>query len=99
MCNPCLRTLLLPMSPTAQSVNRLEALGVDIGGVIIDRASEDDHSQTVEPHSDAGAAEVEGAFDAVAQLIQQRFRDRVWLVSRCDQPRELVLMKWLERHD
>ena len=46
-------------------MNGSEALGVDIGGVIIDRVSEDDHSQTASSNSDAAAAEVEGAFEGI----------------------------------
>ena len=79
-------------------MNGSEALGVDIGGVIIDRVSEDDHSQTASSNSDAAAAEVEGALEGIARLVQERFRDRVWLVSRCDEPSESALMTWLERH-
>lgn len=81
------------------SVNESETLGVDIGGVIIDRVSEDDQIETPGHYSYAGAAAVEGAFEAIARLVQQRFRERVWLVSRCDEPIELVLMRWLEAHD
>jgi hypothetical protein len=79
------------------SVEVSEALGVDIGGVIIDRVSEDDRAQTMGAHGYAAAAEVEGACEAIARLAQQRFRERIWLVSRCDEPRESVLMNWLER--
>src|SRR5688572_6952881 len=78
------------------NVNRSEKLGVDIGGVLIDRVNEDDQSQTM-GQGYARAAQVEGAFEAVARLAEQRFRERIWLVSRCDGPRELVLMKWLGR--
>jgi hypothetical protein len=80
-------------------VNGSDALGIDIGGVIIDRVSEDDQTQIMGHHGYAGAAAVEGAFEAIARLVEQRFRERTWLVSRCDEPRELVLMNWLERHD
>jgi len=73
-------------------MNESEALGVDIGGVIIDRVSEDDQSY-------AGAVAVEGAFEAIARLVQRRFREHVWLVSRCEESREPVLVEWLERHD
>ena len=81
------------------SMNESEVLGIDIGGVIIDRVSEDDQAQTMEHHSYAVSAAVEGAFEAIARLGQERFRERVWLVSRCDEPREPVLAEWLERHD
>jgi hypothetical protein len=72
------------------TVKESEALGVDIGGVIIDRVSEDAQSY-------ADAAAVEGAFEAIARLVQERFGARVWLVSRCEEAREPVLMAWLDR--
>jgi hypothetical protein len=74
------------------SVNESDVLGVDIGGVIIDRVSEDDRSY-------AEAAAVEGALEAIARLVQQRFREHVWLVSRCDESTEPLVLEWLERHD
>jgi hypothetical protein len=74
------------------TMHESEALGVDIGGVIIDRVSEDDQSY-------AGATAVEGAFEAIARLVQRRFREHVWLVSRCEESREPVLVAWLEQHD
>ena len=76
-------------------MNQLDALGVDIGGVIIDRVREDDPNRR---HSYAAFAAVDGAFDAITQLVTRRFRDRVWLVSRCDESAEPVLVEWLERH-
>ncbi len=69
-----------------------QVLGVDIGGVIIDRVSEDDQSYIE-------AAAVDGAFEAIARLVQQRFREHVWLVSRCEESREPVLLEWLAQHD
>ena len=69
-----------------------EVLGVDIGGVIVNRVSENDQS-----HADAPA--VDGAFEAITQLVQQRFQERVWLVSRCEESREPVILEWLAQHD
>jgi hypothetical protein len=46
-------------------------------------------------HGYAGAPEIDGAIASIAELVQRRFGDRVWLVSRCDEPRERVLMAWL----
>jgi len=76
-----------------------EVLGVDIGGVIIDRVSEDDASRTMRPGGYAGAATIDGALEAIGPLVCQRFHDRVWLISRCDEPRERVLAEWLERQN
>ena len=81
------------------SVNEPEVFGVDIGGVIIDRVSEDDETETMRHHSYAEAAAVEGAVEAIARLVEQRFREHVWLVSRCDESTEPTLLEWLERHN
>lgn len=74
-------------------------LGVDIGGVVIDRVSEDDESRTMGSTGYAGAATIDGALEAIGRLVRQRFHDRVWLISRCDEPRERVLSEWLERQN
>jgi hypothetical protein len=52
------------------TVKESEVLGVDIGGVIIDRVSEDAQSY-------AEAAAVEGAFESIARLVQERFHARL----------------------
>jgi hypothetical protein len=76
----------------SMTMHEANVLGVDIGGVIIDRVSEDGQSY-------AEAAAIEGAFEAIARLAQQRFHEHVWLVSRCEESREPVLMTWLEQHN
>lgn len=67
----------------------MDTLGVDIGGVIIDRVSEDG--------PDAPRRPVDGAFDAIRRLVAERFGERVWLVSRTDE--EAALVDWLDRSD
>src|SRR5262245_52711875 len=73
-----------------------EILGIDIGGVIIDRVHEE-RDATGRGYADAPP--VEGAFEAIARLAAGRFRDRVWLVSRCDAPDEPQIREWLSAHD
>jgi hypothetical protein len=76
-------------------VTGFEALGVDFGGVIIDRVHED---RTSDLRADYTAARpVEGAFAAIARLVAGRFGDRVWVVSRCDEANEPFILDWLER--
>jgi len=75
-----------------------DTLGVDIGGVIVDRVREDGQGRTAGFAGAAEAPEIEGAFDAIARLVRHRFGHRVWLVSRCDEPNEAVLLTWLGRH-
>ena len=75
----------------------MEVLGVDIGGVIIDLVSED---RGRDPAADfAAASPVPGAFESIARLVERRFAERVWLVSRCDAPTEPLILAWLDRHD
>ena len=81
------------------AVKGLETFGIDIGGVIIDRVSEEGETEPIDSINDAGVAAVPGAFEAIARLGALRFRDRVWLISRCDEPREPVLLRWLDTHD
>jgi len=54
-----------------------EVLGVDIGGVIIDRVSEDAQSRRMAHLGYAGAAVIDGALEAIGRLVRQRFHDRV----------------------
>jgi hypothetical protein len=69
----------------------LDVLGVDIGGVIIDAVREDRDAR-VDPPA------IEGAFEAIARLHQERFSARCWLVSRCKDRMEAVITDWLDRH-
>ncbi len=65
----------------------MDTLGVDIGGVIIDRVSEDG--------PDAPRIAVDGALGAIRRLVAARFGERVWLVSRTDE--DAALVDWLDR--
>lgn len=71
-------------------------LGVDIGGVIIDRVgnSSDTGFQT-ERYLET--PEVPGAIEALGQLTSKF--DEIYLVSRCGIETELKTKKWLEHHD
>ncbi len=71
-----------------------EVLGVDIGGVIIDRVREE---RDAGPDGFLGAEPVTGAVDAIARLVAERFHERVWLISRCDAEDEAPIRRWLER--
>jgi len=69
-------------------------LGVDIGGVIIERTDEsDDTSFWGENYLDT--PEVDGAMAAIAALREERFGDAVYLVSKCGQETEERARRWL----
>ncbi len=73
-----------------------EALGIDIGGVIIDLVREERGAGS---DAFAAASPVDGAFDAIARLAARRFHDRIWLVSRCDEGDEPAIRQWLARRE
>jgi hypothetical protein len=85
------------MRPREDSLT--EALGIDIGGVIIDRVHEDRAGAPARDPGYACAMPMDQAFDVIAQLRVRRFHERIWLVSRCDEALEPVLLEWLQRHD
>lgn len=74
-----------------------ETLGVDIGGVIIDRVNDktdtsffsDNYLQTTVVH---------GAFDALRELVERRFGDRVYLVSKCGKRMQDKTLHWLDHN-
>ena len=74
-----------------------EILGVDVGGVIIDRVNDaldtsffgDNYLQT---------PAVAGAFDALRSLNTGRFAGRVFLVSKCGPRVQAKTLAWLEHH-
>lgn len=75
-----------------------EILGVDIGGVIIDRVNDkidtsfygDNYLQTTA---------VAGVFESLRRLVDERFGTRVWLVSKCNQSIEKKVLHWLDYHN
>jgi len=71
----------------------MDKLGVDIGGVIVDRVQEDGRD------SYSGVVPVPGALESIGRLVRERFHDRVWLVSRCDESNERPLLAWMESVD
>src|SRR4051812_21818344 len=74
-----------------------ETLGVDIGGVIIDRVNDaldtsffgDNYLQTTA---------VPGVFDALQHLNAGRFAGRVYLVSKCGARVQAKTLAWLQQH-
>ena len=74
-----------------------EVLGVDVGGVIIDRANDAmDTSFFANDYLQATA--VVGAFDALRRLAKERFEGRVFLVSKCGPKTEGRTRLWLPHH-
>jgi len=74
-----------------------DKLGVDIGGVIIDRINDrTDTSFFSDSYLETTA--VPGAFDALARLAAERFGAGVYLVSKCGPAIEAKTRAWLAHH-
>ena len=75
-----------------------ERLGVDIGGVLIDRVN-DDADTSFYGDNYLQTTAVKGAFDALAKLSAQRFGHHIHLVSKCGPRVEQKSRDWLDHHD
>jgi hypothetical protein len=74
-----------------------EALGIDIGGVIISRERDaSDTSFSSEEYLDT--PEVADAFEVITRLVTERFEDRVFLVSKCGPRVQAKTRRWLKHH-
>lgn len=74
-----------------------ETLGVDIGGVIIDRINNGTDTSFFSDNYLQTTA-VPGVFDALRQLVEKRFSDKVFLVSKCGQRVQDKTLHWLDHH-
>jgi hypothetical protein len=75
-----------------------EALGIDIGGVIIARSDQCGPESDTSFASDAylETPEVPGAIDAIGLLVDRRFGRRVFLVSKARPRARARTMRWLK---
>lgn len=72
-------------------------LGLDVGGVIIDRANDDTDTSFFGDHYLQTTA-VAGVFEAVRRLVDERFGDRVHVISKCGAVVERKTREWLAHH-
>lgn len=75
--------------------NEKLVFGVDIGGVIIDRANDDTDTSFFGPNYLESTA-VAGAFESLQMLVQAGFC--IFLVSKCGEKIEGKTRKWLAHH-
>lgn len=76
----------------------MEALGVDVGGVIIQPTDDDADTSFFGDHYLRTPA-MPGAFDGLAALVAGRFGRAVHLVSKCGEQTEARTREWLAHHD
>ena len=74
-----------------------DILGVDVGGVIIDRVSDESDTSFFGDNYLRTPA-VDSAFEALRLLNADRFAGRVFLVSKCGARVQAKTLDWLEHH-
>lgn len=74
-----------------------EALGVDIGGVLIPRVGVEAET-TFKSENYLETPEVPEAFEVLRQLVDRRFGRRVFLVSKCGPRIQMKSLRWLKHH-
>lgn len=72
-------------------------LGVDIGGVIINRVNNGADTSFLS-NNYLHTPPIREVFTALHQLVQKRFGDRVFLVSKCGQRVQDKTLHWLDLH-
>jgi hypothetical protein len=76
----------------------MDALGVDVGGVIIQPA-DDDADTSFFGENYLRTPPMPGVFDGLAALVAGRFGPAVHLVSKCGEQTEARTREWLAHHD
>jgi len=79
-------------------MNPNEVLGVDIGGVITDRVNDNTDTSFFSDNYLRTTA-VSNVFEALRRLVDERFGERVWLVSKCGRRIQEKTLNWLRHHD
>lgn len=70
-------------------------IGIDIGGVIIDRIRNDESDTSLFGENYLNAFSVKDAFDAIKTLNAGVFKDQVFVISKCGQNIERKSREWL----
>lgn len=73
-------------------------IGIDVGGVIIDKDKNDDSDTSLFGPNYLQAKPVECAFAALRSLNKITFKDRVWIVSKCGANIEQRTREWMEHN-
>ena len=79
-------------------MNELERLGVDVGGVLIDRINDGTDTSFLGGNYLQTTA-VPGAFEALQRLGAERFGRAIHLVSKCGEATEAKTRAWLGHHE
>ena len=76
----------------------MEMLGVDVGGVLVDRIKADGSDTSFFSDRFLETPAVAGAFDTLARVGRERFGQRICIVSKCGPRTEEKTRLWLAHH-
>ncbi len=74
-----------------------EVLGIDIGGVIIDRANDNTDTSFFSDNY-LRTTQSPNAFTVIRALVENRFQSRVYVVSKCGPKVQAKSLRWLDHH-
>lgn len=72
-----------------------EILGIDIGNVITDGRRNDNTDTAFKGNRYLETTSVPNAFEIIAELVQQRFKENVFLVSKAGEKTQKKTKEWL----
>lgn len=75
----------------------VEVLGVDVGGVIIDKVNDNTDTSFFGDNYLQTTATL-GVFEALQRLVSERFGEHVHLVSKCGKRVQEKTLRWLDHH-
>ena len=73
-----------------------EALGIDIGNVIINHRLTDKDDKTLHEERYSTIPVSEGAFDAIKKLNDDKFHGNIFLISKCTPWAQEKILAWLK---
>lgn len=76
----------------------MDKIGIDIGGVIVLRVNDGSETSFFGDRFLENQP-IEGAFEGIRRLVDERFGERVYLVSRCKEETQRRTLAWLEHYD
>jgi hypothetical protein len=76
----------------------MQRLGVDIGGVIIDRVNDNTDTSFFGPNY-LSTTPVPDVFEELGRIVTAEFGDNTWLISKCGPKVEAKSREWLSHHD
>jgi len=76
-----------------------QALGIDIGNVIIDHRLVDKNDNDLYENRYSTIPAMEGVFDSIKKLNDEKFHGNIFLISKCTEWAQAKILEWLKDND